>query len=119
MNYRLTISLLTLLILGTISSCKKDEQPIVYPDTISIDYNSLRPEGIEFDESTDRILLGSTLQGEVIALDAEGNYSSFIEDEALNSVTGLHIDATRNRLLVCNSNGTFMAAELGLSLIHI
>lgn len=62
------------------------------------------PEGIEYDSTAGRFLLGSLTYGTITAFDpVSGALSEFIVDEELASTVGIHIDVNNNRLLVTNS----------------
>jgi sugar lactone lactonase YvrE len=74
-------------------------------DTISIEYPSLYPEGIEYNPFTEEFLVSSAFLGTVFTVDRQGNITQFIEDDRLIATLGLRVDAEQNRLLVLNSDG--------------
>ena len=71
---------------------------------ITITEHGLFPEGIEYDDCGHRFLVSSLTRGTIGAVDYEGNYESFIEDEALAATVGIEVDEARQRLLVCVSD---------------
>jgi sugar lactone lactonase YvrE len=74
------------------------------PDQVLIQHPGLFPEGIEWDAVGSRFLVGSLSEGTIYAVADDGTLTPFIEDDDLRSSVGIHIDAERNRLLVCNSD---------------
>lgn len=94
--------------------------PTIGPDLILVAQPGLFPEGIEYDVMNGRFLLGSLGEGTVYAVNDDGTFQPFIEDDDLLSSVGLEIDAARNRLLVANTANIFadpsleVAAYLGI-----
>jgi len=74
------------------------------PDSILLQETSLYPEGIVYDEVSQKTFIGSYYKGKIETVDINGNLNDFIIDEALVAVVGLAIDYNNNRLLVCNSD---------------
>lgn len=95
---------LLLISLAIFSGCKKDEDepepPIVFPQEVTIMFENLKPEGIEYNKNKQTFLVGSLTMGDVYEVDFEGNYTNFTSDENLQSSAGIHIDYTGDRLLV-------------------
>lgn len=85
-----------------ISGCKKDpEEPeLVFPQEVTVEFENLKPEGIEYNKNNNTFLLGSLTMGNVIEVDLEGNYTNFTNDESLLSSAGIHVDYEGDRLLV-------------------
>jgi sugar lactone lactonase YvrE len=73
-------------------------------DQIMINRENFFPEGIEYDAQNGRFLVGSTADGGVYTVADNGDLTQLIQDEHLTATVGLHIDASRGRLLVA-SNG--------------
>ncbi len=71
---------------------------------VSVESKALYPEGIELNPETGEFLLGSIRRGMVIAVSAEGEVRTLVEDERLRSVVGIRVDEGRGRLLVNNSD---------------
>ena len=84
------------------------------PEEVIITQSTLFPEGIAYDQHTHRFLVSSLTRGTIGAVDDQGNYESFIEDEDFASTIGIEIDHERQRLLVCVSDpNTATVAALG------
>ena len=77
---------------------------------LRINQNNLHPEGIEY--SKQHGFLVSSRQGTVYKVDSEGNLYPFVVHDRFQSTLGLHIDAKRNLLLIANSNGSLVEADL-------
>ncbi|HPF40353.1 MAG TPA: hypothetical protein PK093_17065 [Phycisphaerae bacterium] len=69
------------------------------PDSVSVASENLVPEGVEFDPTLCRFLLGSLSSGNVVAVTDDGSVSVLTNDDELASSVGLHLDD--RRLLVC------------------
>lgn len=98
--------LLVLTIALVFSACKKDDDEpdttIEFPDEVTVMFENLKPEGIEYNKNKKVFLVGSLTMGNVFEVDFEGNYINFTNDENLKSSAGIHIDYTGDRLLVTN-----------------
>jgi sugar lactone lactonase YvrE len=79
------------------------------PDTLRISVPALHTEGVEYDASGGRFLVGSVTMGTITEIGDDGVHLPFIEDEDLVGSIGIHIDAANGRLLVANSD--LMAAQ--------
>ncbi len=88
--------------------------PTEGPELILVAQPDLFPEGIEYDVANGRFLLSSIGEGSIYAVNDDGTFQVFIEDEALLSSIGLEIDAERNRLLVANTVFLFVNPSLSL-----
>lgn len=101
------LALATLLTL-TLQGCDKGKTPpapqTAAPEVIRFTKPALYPEGIDYDAKGKRFLVTSLHEGIVGAVTDDGNYSVFAQDPNMVSAIGLHIDATRDRVLVCNSD---------------
>lgn len=86
------------------SGCKKNdeepEQPIEFPEEVTIMFENLKPEGIEYNKNKQTFLVGSLTMGDVYEVDFEGNYTNFTNNKNLQSSAGIHIDYAGDRLLV-------------------
>ena len=84
------------------------------PEEITITEPTLFPEGIEYDRHAHRYLVSSLTRGTIGAVDDEGNYEAFIEDDDFAATIGIDIDEAQKRLLVCVSDpNTAGIAALG------
>jgi len=75
------------------------------PDVFKVNSAAQYPEGIEWDASNNRFLVTSLRKGEVGAVKEDGSYSTFASDPRMICSVGIEIDAARDRVLVCNSDG--------------
>jgi sugar lactone lactonase YvrE len=73
-------------------------------NSITIAKPALYPEGIDYNSSTDKFVVGSFRDGGVYEVDLDGSYSQLINDKRLNSVLAVRVDVKRNRLYVVNSD---------------
>jgi len=109
-------------ILG-ISGCKDDpEDPdpeIVFPQEVTVEFENLRPEGIEYNKNNNTFLLGSLTMGNVIEVDFEGNYINFTNDESLQASAGIHIDYEGDRLLVTSFDPSAFAGGKSIAALNI
>lgn len=82
-------------------------EPLVFASSeegISVVFDNLFPEGIEFDENGERFLLGSMSEHTVYQVFDDGTIEPLIEDPDLIECVGLEIDRNNNRLLVVNND---------------
>lgn len=83
------------------------------PDRIVIARGGFMPEGIEYDRTNGRFLVGSFSAGTVFEIGADGSVTPFIDDPDLVSSAGIEADEARGRLLVTNSNGAAFGMPVG------
>jgi len=106
-----------------ISGCKKDmDEPdpgLVFPEKITVIFENLRPEGIEYNKNNNTFLLGSLTMGDVYEVDFEGNYTNFTNDENLQASAGIHIDYKGDRLLVTNLDPTSFIGGRSVAAVNI
>ncbi len=89
------------------------------PETVTITEAGLFPEGVEYDSEGHRFLVSSLTRGTIGAVDDQGNYEAFIEDDDFGATIGIEIDEARQRLLVCVSDpSTAGLAALGSYDLH-
>jgi sugar lactone lactonase YvrE len=92
----------------SISSTAFALEPIEFKDndleSITVNKPALFPEGIDYNPTTDKFIVGSFRDGGVYEIDLDGNYHRLINDERLNSVLAVRVDIKRNRLFVANSD---------------
>ncbi len=108
------VAALFLMMLVLVSSCKKDdeEEAIDFPDEVTVAFENLKPEGIEYNKNNTTFLLGSLTMGDVIEVDFEGNYTNFTNDTTLLASAGIHVDYEGDRLLVTSIDpGAFGGAK--------
>jgi len=75
------------------------------PDVVKVNSPAQYPEGIEWDATNNRFLVTSLRKGEVGAVKDDGSYTTFGSDPRMICSVGIEIDAARDRVLVCNSDG--------------
>jgi len=122
--------IITLSVFTIISGCKKDEDDpemememememeIEFPQEVTIMFENLKPEGIEYNKDKNVFLVGSLTMGDVYEVDFEGNYTNFTNDESLKSSAGIHIDYERDRLLVTNLGPTSFMGGKDVGALH-
>jgi outer membrane protein assembly factor BamB len=69
-------------------------------DQVTVEYEGLFPEGVEYDSVNGRFLVSSVSKGTVHAVADDGTLTPLVEDERIVASTGLEVDEARNRLLV-------------------
>jgi len=74
------------------------------PDVVTFRSSTLYPEGVEWDAKNQRFLVSSMRKGEIGSVKDDGTYWVFAKDPRMISSVGLEIDATRDRVLACNSD---------------
>jgi sugar lactone lactonase YvrE len=74
------------------------------PDQIVASHEGLFPEGVEYDPVNNRFLVSSIAEGSVYAVALDGTTTPFIQDERLESSTGLEVDEAGNRLLIASTD---------------
>jgi sugar lactone lactonase YvrE len=72
------------------------------------------PEGMVYDPLNDQFLVSSLSMDTIGAVNRQGIYSVFIEDEDLASTAGMEIDKAHKRLLVTNSTVQGTVAQLAI-----
>jgi sugar lactone lactonase YvrE len=77
-----------------------------WPETIVAERNLFIPEGIEFDQTNSRFLIGSLREGSIFQLERDGRITPIVEDPELVSSVGIEVDEARDRLLVVNSDSS-------------
>ncbi len=83
----------------------------VVQDVINIYEPDLYPEGIEYDIRGDRFLISSITRGDIGQV-INGEYSVWISNPDFTSTLGIHIDHTKKRVLITNTNIDGSLAEL-------
>lgn len=74
------------------------------PRQISFTKAALYPEGVDWDAAHKRFLVTSIHRGLIGSVTEDGHYKVFARDPRMVSAVGLHIDAQRDRVLVCNAD---------------
>jgi len=98
------------------------EDAVELPNEIVIERGGFIPEGIEYDQTNERILVGSLAEGTVFEIAPDGSMTPVIEDADLVSSVGIEVDEERNRLLVCNADSSVFgpdAAGPGIAMLGI
>jgi sugar lactone lactonase YvrE len=80
-----------------------------WPATIVAERNQFLPEGVEYDQTNERFLVGSLREGSVFQLDRDGRLTPVAEDPELVSSVGIEVDEARGRLLVANSDSSIFS----------
>ena len=80
------------------------EPEVGWPETIVAERNLFIPEGVEYDKTHGRILVGSLADGSVYQLERDGRLTPVVEDAELLSSVGIEVDEASGRLLVANSD---------------
>lgn len=75
-----------------------------HPAVITFTTAGTIPEGVAYDSSNDRFLVGSLSKGTVFVVGNDGTLTPFVQDAELKSSVGIEVDEERNRLLVANSD---------------
>ena len=81
-----------------------------WPATIVAERNQFLPEGVEYDQTNARFLVGSLREGSVFQLERDGRLTPVVEDPELVSSVGIEVDEERGRLLVVNSDSSIFAS---------
>ncbi|MBN1240169.1 MAG: SMP-30/gluconolactonase/LRE family protein [Gammaproteobacteria bacterium] len=76
------------------------------PDEIVAERGGFIPEGIEYDTSNQRFLVGSLAEGTIFEVANDGTLTPVVEDPELVSSVGIEVDEERDRLLVANSDSS-------------
>ena len=82
----------------------------VAQSVIQLKQDNIQTERIEY--STQHGFLVSSKEGTVYKVDDEGNVYPFVVHDSFKTSLGLHVDAKRNLLLIANSNGSLIEADL-------
>lgn len=93
---------------AALTACDKEKaqttSTTVAPESITFTDEALYPEGVAWDANHNRFLVTSIHKGVVGAVTIDGSFSVFATDPHMVSAVGIHIDAKRDRVLVCNSD---------------
>jgi sugar lactone lactonase YvrE len=109
----LIVGLLTVMLLRTFA------QDGELPDLVLAQREGFHPEGIVWDTENERFLTGSMTEGTIFAIADDGTVTPFIEDEALITTLGIHIDWEHDRLLVANADMSEDPEATGLAQLGI
>lgn len=74
---------------------------------IKIPVKGLYPEGVAYNPGNGKFYVSSVIDGTIGTVDAGGKYVKIYEDKSLKSSYGMKVDAKRNRLWVCVSDGNY------------
>lgn len=75
-----------------------------YPAVVAGHAAALHPEGATWDAARHRFLVGSVRHGTIDAVRPDGSTTTLVDDPALVSVIGLHVDAPRGRVLAATGD---------------
>lgn len=104
-----------------ISGCKKDDTDpeVQFPQEVTVEFENLKPEGIEYNKNNNTFLIGSLTMGNVHQVDFEGNYTNFTNDDSLQATAGIHIDYDGDRLLVTNFDRGAFAGGKSIAALNV
>ncbi|GLZ77272.1 gluconolaconase [Actinorhabdospora filicis] len=77
---------------------------VAHPAVITGHAASLHPEGVAYDPSRDGFLVTSITHGTVSTVRKDGRTRTLVDDPALISTIGVHVDASRDRVLVASGD---------------
>lgn len=92
---KVLISLMLVVLFGSITTAQ---------EVIDFSREGYYPEGVAYYEAEDIFLVGSMTEGEIGAVDKNGNLSTFISDDAIISPIGIKIDNEKQLLYIPNSD---------------
>jgi sugar lactone lactonase YvrE len=112
--------LATAFVVAAMSSVFAPAQAQDLPKEIVLKAPGMGPEGIEYDAVGERFLLGSLNEGTIYAVQDDGTFAAFIEDEALAASVGIEIDEAGKRLIVANADpNVFFAPTAEIAAVGI
>lgn len=85
--------------LGLVQGCTKDDNTAGTPAKITVPQRGLSPEGIQYDDANQHFIVSSRTRGRIGTVRDDSTYTRLADDTLLVSTIGLHLDATRQRLL--------------------
>ncbi len=97
-----------------LSACADDDSTDTapaLPDSVAFTQAGLYPEGVQYDATGGRFLVGSQTRGAVGQVKDDGSYTPFADDPTLVSTIGMRVDEARQRLLVAVSDPGYNAAR--------
>ncbi|MBC8081732.1 MAG: hypothetical protein H7Z21_00845 [Hymenobacter sp.] len=103
----ITLAALVAGLTGLLPGCSDDDDTPANPPgpaRITVPQTGLSPEGIQYDEANTRFLVSSRTRGRIGTVQDDSTYTQFADDARLISTIGLHLDASRRRLLVAVSD---------------
>ncbi|MFB9905005.1 hypothetical protein [Allokutzneria oryzae] len=80
------------------------EQSRRCPEVVQGSAPRLHPEGVAFDPTRDRFLVGSVRHGTVSVANPDGTVRTLVDDPQLITTMGLAVDVRRGRVLVANGD---------------
>ena len=93
----------TITLAATLTACEANKM-VPTPNVVKFNSSTLYPEGVEWDNTNKRFLVTSIRKGEIGSVKDDGSYWVFAKDSRMVSSVGIKIDATRDRVLVCNAD---------------
>lgn len=101
--------------------------PLAAKQAITINNDSLYPEGVSYDSQNNLFYVSSVSRGEVWRINPDGKGELFVKNNKFASTIGLQVDNKRNRLLVCiadpgvgkNSNENSKGKTAGLAVYDL
>jgi hypothetical protein len=102
------ILIICLFLVPTAHSSKKKFNEVLFQDKnldiITINNPNLYPEGITYNNKTQKFIVGSFTKGTIYEVDEQGSTKALIQDNRLISTLGLHIDEQHNKLYAATSD---------------
>jgi sugar lactone lactonase YvrE len=77
-----------------------------WPDRVVAERGGFVPEGIAYDGTHQRFLVGSIAEGTIFEIHADGSLTPVVEDRDLTATIGIRVDEQRDRLLAANSDAS-------------
>ena len=104
-------------LLGLLPGCSKDKEaaPVepAAPGRISVPQAAVHPEGIQYDAINKRFIVSSRTKGVINTVRDDSTFTLLADDPRLISTIGVHLDASRNRVLVAVADNGANAARSG------
>ncbi|MDA1185819.1 MAG: SMP-30/gluconolactonase/LRE family protein [Acidobacteria bacterium] len=85
--------------------------PEPLPGLIVAERGGFIPEGVEYDTTNGRLLIGSLAEGSIFQIHGDGRLTTIVTDAELVSSIGIEADEPRGRLLVANSDSSVFQGE--------
>ncbi|SDY51418.1 SMP-30/gluconolactonase/LRE family protein [Hymenobacter psychrophilus] len=103
----LRLAILAIGLATVLPGCSDDDDMVTAPaspEFLTVRQAALHPEGIQWDEANKRFIVSSRTQGRIGTVKDDSTYTQLADDARLVSTIGLHLDASRNRLLAAVSD---------------
>ena len=91
-------------VIGAVAACTHPQTQPLGPAEVKFQQEAVYPEGVAYHQQEQSFLVSSLRFGRIGKVTESGVYTPFIEDTELVSSLGVHVDAPRNRVVVCNAD---------------